>query len=429
VEHSAAQSLSAQDDTLEEAQRHLPFNFSVLLVHGLLGQTGFRLVNAPTFLPHYISILAGNNRAVGLVRAVQSLGMFLSPVVSASSIEHRPRIKGLALIFGSAMRVQFLLLALIALFVPSQYALGLVVLVLGLFGLALGMQGVVFSMVVSKAIPVERRGRLLGLRNAGSGITLFFVAAAAGYLIDWYGFPAGYGYTFLTGFVLTTLGLAVFALLREPVSLELRSSSPVLQRIREIPTLLRQERDFRRFLGARLLATAARGALPFYVIFVGIRFGLSGQRLAALTVAFIVAQSASSLMWGFIADRTGFRWTFVMGLLTWIAGTALLTVPSIEAMYGVFLLVGTGLGGFMLSSQNIVLEFGTALDRPMRIATANSLSELVGMVGFLGAGFLADAAPLWAVFVSATVLQLSALAVVRNVTEPRVPIEPTLPLD
>jgi MFS family permease len=430
VERSAvppAASPSAQ--TEREASHHLPFNFGVLLMHGLLGQTGFRLINAPTFLPHYVSVLAGNNRAVGLVRAIQSLGMFLSPVLSARLIEHRPRVKAFAVLVGGAMRLQFLFLALIALFVPTDSALALVWLVMGLFGLALGMQGVIFSLVVSKAVPVNRRGRLLGLRNATSGLTLILVAGLGGYFIDRYGFPGGYGYTFLTGFVLTSLGLAIFALLREPVSRELRESAPVIERARAIPGLLREEDNFRRFLMARLFATAARGAIPFYVIFVAARFGISGQRLAVLTIAFTVAQSLSGLGWGLMADRTGFRAVFIGALLAWIAGTSLLIVPRIEAMYAVFLLVGVGFSGFMLSSQNLVLEFGTALDRPLRIATANSLSELIGMIGFFGAGLLADLAPLWAVFVAATALQLSALVAMRRVVEPRIPVEPTVPLE
>ena len=398
-------------------------------MHGLLGQTGFRLINAPTFLPHYVSVLAGNNRAVGLVRAIQSFGMFLSPVVSARSVEHRPQVKALALLVGGAMRLQFLFLALIALFVPTDSALGLVLLVMGLFGLALGMQGVIFSFVISKTIPVNRRGRLLGLRNAASGLTLIVVAGVGGYFIDRYGFPGGYGYTFLAGFALTSLGLAIFALLREPVSRELRESAPVMERVRAIPGLLREEDNFRRFLMARLLATAARGAIPFYVIFVAARFGISGQRLAVLTIAFTVGQSLSGLAWGLMADRTGFRAVFVGALLAWIAGTVLLIAPSVQVMYAVFLLVGIGFSGFMLSSQNLVLEFGTALDRPLRIATANSFSELVGMVGFLGAGLLADLAPLWSVFVAATAFQVSALLAMRSVVEPRVPVEPTVPLE
>ena len=39
------------DPSDPETRRNLPFNFRLLLLHGMFGQTGFRLVNAPTFLP------------------------------------------------------------------------------------------------------------------------------------------------------------------------------------------------------------------------------------------------------------------------------------------------------------------------------------------------------------------------------------------
>jgi MFS family permease len=420
---------TAPESTEEEVQRNLPFNFGVLLGHGLLGQTGFRLIQAPTFLPKYVELLAGNNTAVGIARAVQSLGMFLSPVLAARTIEYRPRIKGLGILYGAVMRLQFLFLALIALLVPVDSALGVVWLVLFVFGLALGMQGVVFSFIISKTVPVGWRGRLQGLRNAAAGTMIIFVSAAGGYLVGRFGFPAGYGYTFLLGFVLTALGLGAFAMVRESASEDIREPATIFSRVREIPALLGREPAFRRFLAARLLGTAARGALPFYVIFIGDRFGLSGARLGALTIAFTVGQSFSGLGWGTLADRLGFRVIFIGALCCWIVGTVTLLSPRFEAMYVVYLLVGAGMGGFMLSSQNLVLEFGTSLDRPMRIATANTLSELVGVLGFLGAGLLADSAPLFVVFVVATCLQLGALATIRTVAEPRIPVEPTVPLD
>ena len=102
-----------------EVERNLPGNFAALLAHGLLGQTGFRLVNAPTFLPHFASQLAGNASGGTVMRAVQSLGQFLSPLAAVSVVEHRTHAKRLGVVFGSAMRVQILFLALVALFVTQ----------------------------------------------------------------------------------------------------------------------------------------------------------------------------------------------------------------------------------------------------------------------------------------------------------------------
>ncbi|MDH5737771.1 MAG: MFS transporter, partial [Gammaproteobacteria bacterium] len=50
-----------------EVKRHLTRNFLAHLFHGMLGQTGFRLINAPTFLPAYVMMLSGGSQmAVGL---------------------------------------------------------------------------------------------------------------------------------------------------------------------------------------------------------------------------------------------------------------------------------------------------------------------------------------------------------------------------
>jgi MFS family permease len=409
------------DDTDSPAERDLRFNFRVLVVHGLLGQNGFRLIQAPTFLPTFVSLLAGNNTAVGVVRAVQSLGMFLSPMFSAGIIEHRAHVKRVAVLFGAVMRLQFLFLALIALFAPGEYALGLTWLVLGVLGLALGMQGVAFNFLVSKTIPVGRRGLLLGLRNASATATLFVVSIVGGYLVDRYGFPDGYGYTFATGFVLTALGLVAFAFLREPPTLNRRDPTPTARRVRDVLPLLRSEVHFRRYLVARVLVTAARGATPFYIVWVAREFGISGPRLAAFTILFAVAQGASTLLWGILGDRTGFRAAFLWSVGCWIAGTVLLlTVPYIEGAYAVFLLVGGGWGGFMMSSQNLALEFGTEEDRPLRIATCNSLSELTGTFGFVLAGISADLMPLEYVFCAAIALHALGIIQMRRVAEPRV---------
>ena len=385
-------------------------NYFVLLLHGLLGQTGFRLLQAPTFLPTYIHLLTGQEAAVGLARAVQSLGMFLSPILGAGWVERRSRVKGLAIAFGSLMRSQVLCLALLALLAPAGVAAIAIWPVLLLWGLGTGLQLVAFNVLLAKTVPVTVRGRLLGTRNLASGVTLLLVSAAAGALLDRYGFPRGYGWAFLVSFALTALGLAFFAGLAEtsdPVALPGRARGRRRQRI---PELLRADPGYRAFLVALLLTTAARGVLPFYILQVGADLGLSGSRLAGLTVAYTLAQAGGGLTWGFLGDLTGFRRVFAAALSVWIAGSLIvLQRPSLLGAYAVFVLVGLGFSGSVLAAQTLVLEFGSASDRPLRIATTSSLAEAVGMIGFAGAGLLAQAtSPRW-VFVVSIALQLAAV--------------------
>jgi hypothetical protein len=43
-------------------------------LHGMLGMTGFRLFNTPTFLPAYLHMVSGSNGIVGLGLALQQVG-------------------------------------------------------------------------------------------------------------------------------------------------------------------------------------------------------------------------------------------------------------------------------------------------------------------------------------------------------------------
>ncbi|MCX7066021.1 MAG: MFS transporter, partial [Proteobacteria bacterium] len=119
-----------------QVQRNLNRNFAAHLVHGMLGQTGFRLLNAPTFLPAYIMLLSGgSNLAVGFSSALQSFGMMLTPMIGANLIEHRKQVLPVAFSTGWGMRSMVLAIALSGLILPPHLALWAIMLFLAVFGL------------------------------------------------------------------------------------------------------------------------------------------------------------------------------------------------------------------------------------------------------------------------------------------------------
>ena len=267
-------------------RRNLTRNFSVHLIHGMLGQTGFRLLNAPTFLPAYVLYLSGSDFAVGMALALQSLGMALTPLIGANLIEHRARVLPMGFLTGGAMRLSVLGIALSGLLLPPAQALLAIYFWLALFGLLQGMQGVIFNFLMSKVIPVSKRGRLTGLRNFLAGITAAGVALLGGtYFLGDNPDATGYSYTFVLAFVLTTCGLVSLIFTREPIPPTRRAPTPLLQRLGEIPALLRSDPAFTRYFVARSIATAGRMALPFYILYAGSSMALSGANLAIVTGA------------------------------------------------------------------------------------------------------------------------------------------------
>ena len=404
-----------------QVRRDLPRNFFAHLCHGMLGQTGFRMFQAPTFLPTYIELLSGSVVWVGAIRALQGLGQCLTPVFSATLVEHRRRVLRLGLGIGALMRLQFLGIALAGFLLPPMANLIAISVFMTLFGFLLGMQGVVFNTLMAKVIPVERRGVLNGTRNALAGIVVFFVGGFGGaYLVEPNVWGNGYAATFGVAFLLTAGGLAMLMLTREPEAPTVRAQVRVRERLRDVPELLRQDPHFTRYFVARAFATIGRMGMPFYILYAQRSTPLSGTELGVLTGAFALSQSSFNLAWGLIADRSGFRVVFLMAVALWICSLALLFVePGFLGLVAVYAGIGAGLGGFMMASMNLVLEFGDRRDTPLRIALANTSSELVGSIATFAAGLIVAAFGYGALFAAAIAFKAVALALMWRVKEPR----------
>ena len=183
-------------------QRNLTRNFFAHLVHGMLGQTGFRFINAPTFIPAYLLMLSGgSNFVVGLALSLQGFGQMLTPMIGANLISHRQRVLPIGFMVGAMMRLCVLFMGIAGLVLGEQGTLIAIICLLGLFGVFEGMQGVVFNFLMSKVIPVSKRGRLTGLRNFLAGITSAAVAYIGGtYLIGEESSVTGYSLTFILAF-------------------------------------------------------------------------------------------------------------------------------------------------------------------------------------------------------------------------------------
>ncbi len=405
----------------EQVQADLQRNYAGVLAHGMLGMTGFRLVTAPTFVPAYIFLLSASRMAVGVALSAQFIGMALSSIWGATLIEHRRKVMPVVYSVGWLMRLQILGLALSGYFLEGHAALTAACIFLGLFGFFSGMQNVSFSFMMSKVIPVNRRGQLTGMRNFLGGLIASGVAYLGGkYLVAANTFGNGYATTFLAAFVFTSLGITALNFVREPESLAVRLQSGLLGRLREVPAILRADEHYRRFFFARALGALGTTAVPFYAIYAGKSVHLSGAMLAYLSLAFLLSQTVSNLAWGPIADRHGYRRVFIISMGLWTASTAALVVAGgVPSILLAFCGLGAGFGGYQVASQNFVLEFGKPHDRPMLIAVSDTASHLMMAGGPLLGGFVAQQFDFGTMFAIAIfVMALSMLAILR-VQEPR----------
>ena len=407
---------------------NLPRNFAGHFLHGMLGMTGFRLFNAPTFLPAYLYLLSGSDLVVGLGQSLQQLGGAVSPIVGATQIEHRKRVLPVSILMGTLMRIQVLGVAVSGFFLHGRPLLIAILGFLFLFGLFNGPQTVAFQLLLAKVIPISRRGLLQAVRNVTGGAIAAGLAWAAGrYIIGANLFGNGYGTTFLLAFILTSLGLTALRLLmREPDLPRVREKSRFSDRVREFPAMLAADRDFLFFMVAQTLATAARVAAPFYILFAGRTMSLDGANLGLVSLAFLGADTVTNLGWGLAGDRFGFRAAFIASLILWAAWTALLlAAPGAGSdaqmvILAAFFGLGAAQSGFLMSSQTMVLEFGAREEIAMRLALVATAQGAMSAAGPLAGGLIAAVFGYPALFGVSIGFLLAALAILLTlVREPR----------
>jgi MFS family permease len=385
-------------------ETNLPRNFAGHFIHGMLGMTGFRIFNAPTFLPAYLHLITrmipGSDFLVGLGQSLQQLGGVVSPVIGAAQVEHRKRVLPVSMLMGTLMRVQVAAIAICAWVLHGPPLIIAIMFFLLLLGLFQGAQGVAFQMLLAKVIPTRLRGRLQAARNIAGGQVSAGVAWLAGtYLLGkdpLKGGPLalfhnGYATTFALSAILTTLGLSMLAILmREPEPPVVRARSRTIDRMREFPALLAADRGYLYFMIAQTCATAGRIAVPFYVLFARHVMPLTGANIGLESLVLLEGDSLSNLVWGTIGDRFGFRRSFIGSMALWLVATALLLAAGDPTMVLIaFAGLGAAQAGFQMSSQTMVLEFGARQDIAMRLGLSQTAQGFMNTVGPLVGGAIA----------------------------------------
>ena len=372
---------------------NLKRNYIGHYLHGMLGMTGFRLINAPTFLPAYLHAVSGSNAIVGLGLALQQLGGVIAPIFGATKVEHRTKVMPAAIWIGMGGRLAILGMAAAGWMLSGQPLVWALLAFIFMFGVFMDAQRVVFALLMAKVIPISRRGRLQAWRNATGGLIAAVLAYLAGkFLIGQNLFGNGYSSTFVLAFVLTSAGLwALQMLMKEPEPPTLRGRGRFRDRLREFPALIAQDKAYGAFLLVQMLATSARIATPFYILYVGSVVGTDGATLGLLSFAFLGADTASNLVWGYLGDKTGFRLVLVASLGAWIGSTLLLmNVHEGWAIFTAFAGLGAALSGYMMAAQTMILEFGAREDLPMRIAVSTTAESITATAGPLVGGVVAQ---------------------------------------
>jgi MFS family permease len=147
----------------------------------------------------------------------------------------------------------------------------------------------------------------------------------------------------------------------------------------------------------------------------------------------VTAFGLSSYLAGRIGDRFGHKTAIILAFTAHLL--ALITALSARSMvgvYGIFILLGCGLGAFMPASMNLVYDFAGDRDNKTYLALVDTTLAPFTLLAITAAGSLSQAISTETLFIAIGVAILIGLAIlILVVKDPKhhpheIPVQPPL---
>lgn len=416
--------MSNQEGFERQVEANFPWNFCVNLVDGVFYTLGLSIVSQATIMPLLVSELTPSKVAIGLIPATYNVSYLLPQLLTANFAERLRHKKPFVMLLGSiGERVPYLLMGLAVWWLarPAPTAAAIVFfLLLATTAASNGTATPAWYSMIAKVIPVGRRGLWSGLgRSLGALLGIAGAGLAARVLEGW-PYPRNYGLCFTLAFASVTISWVGLSLTREPASPTVKAATGQRHYLRQLPAILRRDRNYVRFLIGRSVANLGTMAGGFLMVYGKENVAGALEQVGILTAVLIGSQAVMNLAWGVVGDRAGHKVVLCGSAVAMaLAAAAAWGGGSLVGLWIAFALLGVSLSADSVSRMNIILEFCAPEDQPTYIGLTNTLLA-PGMLAPVIGGWLATWAGYRGMFaVAALVSLLGGALLALWVREPR----------
>lgn len=359
-------------------QQNFRWNFSVNVLDNALYALAISLISRETIMPLLVSTLTDSKIMIGLIPAIAGISYYLPQLFVANHAERMKRkLPFVVLVSGIVQRLPYFLLGIsILLFAQESPAVALILffVFLGMGAMGGGIVTPAWFTMIGKVIPVQRRGIFFGLADGGGLLMGIVGAFVVGITLDQVAYPLNFATLFLIASIIMAFSWLSLSLTREPESESVKQQIPLRQYISQLPAVLKQNHNYRRFVISYSVNHISMMVLGFFIVYGNETFKLSGADIGMLTALLIGSQAIMQLILGWVGDRHGHKFNLVLSALA-IALSALnaIVATDLASFIPTFLLLGTALASDNVSRFNIVLEFAPPEDQPTYIGLTNTL--------------------------------------------------------
>ena len=378
-----------------------------------------------TILPLYVSYLAESRVLIGLIPAIYLVASHVPQLLMAARAETLECKKPWIVRISVFERVPWLVLGLGILLwprAPARFSYVFLMVMLLVAQGAVGVASPAWRAMLAKIIHPDRKGMMFGLGAAIGALMGAGGALLARHILNTAPYPLSFGLCFLLAFAGQAISWTFLTFNREPPRVPERAAVHLGAYLRELPGVLRGDRNFARFLLSQVLVIFGALGVTFYVVYARDAFAISDAFAATLTVAALISQAAGTPLLGWWGDRFGHRAAIELAaLLCAAAGAVVLVAPAAVWMYAAFALLALSDAGIKVSRPSLAMDLGAAGRVATYTALTTTLLAAPALAAPIAGGWLIDTVNYRAVFATGVVLSLAGWLLLRfGVADPRV---------
>lgn len=383
------------DDDVNGRFSYWKRNFLLLILDSTVFMTAVSLSDV-SILSVFMVKATGSTFLAGIFQMIR-VAVFFFPQLLSINIGGKPYKKSIFVKWTILGRTCLLVAILVTFFTQN---LSLIVLSFfvsfSLFPLFDGFTVVPWLEFVVKSIPPTKRGTFFGLSQGLGAVGMIISGFLVSILLNapYLEFPRNYGMLVLVEAVLMLVGVVFLISLREIPDVLTVDNVSLLDRIKAIPRIIRENATIRRLILIQLLLSCYSISTPFYSLFAVTQLGVDDGLIGHFLVYQMVGRLVSSYPWAYFCNRAQNKKllqcaSFMMLFSLFLALSAGVSyAANIQwknlILPVMFFLYGASISGIFLGFNNYIMGLTDRRYRPVLLGTMNALYIVTSILPVLG---------------------------------------------
>jgi len=409
-------------DISDSACRVVPGNFILQVATQFLTKLGDAIANPKTVLAWLMSALAAPAAFTAFLVPVRESGSLIPQLLIAAWVRQQA-IRKWTFVIGCVLQgLAVAGMGVVAVTLEGSAAGAVLLAALVVFSLSRGLCSVASKDVLGKTVPRTRRGRVSGWSEFLAGIITIGVGAS---LMIGIGEDASMGRWLILlacAAALWMLAAASYSLIREFPGATEGGGNAITEAFKRL-SLLKTDRQFRRFVIARSLLLCSALSAPFFILLAHDNTEGALLALGLFVIADGIAGLVSAPFWGKFADVSSRKVMIIAGTSAALTGLALvLAVNAIPALAGqpwlypiFFFLLSVSHAGVRMGRKTYIVDLAGGNKRTDYVSVSNTV---IGVV-LLAAGSIGALSSL--ISISGVIVILAAMGIAGAWMSARLP--------